>query len=83
MTPQGSKAPIDCEPVSNGNILLLQPARMGGALLAVTLSDKTLEHARAQGAPLRLNHWATCPDKQEWREKTDAKQEASGAAASD
>lgn len=73
LTPTGAKAPIDREPAETGNVLLLAPTGFGQPL-AVTLSQDGLEHARAQAVPLRLSHWATCPDKQEWRERTDAKE---------
>lgn len=74
-TPAGAQAIVDVEPVANGNVLLLRESRFG--VIAVTLSKGALERARVVGAPLRLSHWASCPDKAEWR----AKQEAKRAAA--
>lgn len=72
LTPAGARAPIDAEPdVEKGNVLLLAPSGFAG-LLSVVLSKGSLVAARGGGVALRLNHWATCPDKAEWREKTDA-----------
>jgi hypothetical protein len=75
LTPNGKKAPIDREATPAGNVLVLQPAVLGGKYLAVTLSADVLDDARTRGG-LRLNHWATCPDKAEWRAKQQAKDHA-------
>lgn len=72
LTPAGKRAPIDYEPVANGNVLLLRPLALRGALLAVVLSGEALEAARPS-ACLFLNHWATCVDKEEWRQRQAAK----------
>lgn len=83
MTPSGASAPIDLYPVrEGGNVLLLAPTGGGGGegvLVAVVLSKGALDAAREKRVPLRLNHWATCPDRQEWRERTDAKREAASS----
>jgi hypothetical protein len=68
LTPKGEKAPIDVDPVENGNTLVLQPSALPGAYLSVVLSGKTLELAADRGR-LWVNHWATCPDREEWRRK--------------
>ena len=69
-TPNGTRAPIDYEPDGEkGNVLLLKPNVLRGELLAVTLSGELLERARQQSRHLFLNHWATCPDKEEWRQR--------------
>lgn len=71
LSPAGKASPIDRDPDSEkGNVLILSPSGFG--LLAVTLSDKALDQARRAHVPLRLSHWATCADRQEWRERTDA-----------
>lgn len=69
MTPAGKAAPIDRLAVESGNVLLLQPTGLG-KLLAITLTGAALEEARKQHVPLRLNHWATCPDREQWKEGT-------------
>jgi hypothetical protein len=71
ITPTGAKAPIDGAVDETGNVLVLTPTGIG--LLSVVLSGEALELARRNGVRLRLSHWASCPDRQEWREKTDAK----------
>lgn len=85
LTPDGKKNPIDYNSVgAAGNVLLLSPSKLGGQLLAVTLSGDALELARRQDPPyLFVSHWATCPQRAEWREKTDARKEAESAVASD
>lgn len=70
-TPAGAQAIVNVAPVENGNVLLLAPTGFG--LLAITLSKDALERAQQLGVPLRLSHWADCPDKVEWRERQAAK----------
>lgn len=82
LTPNGKRAPIDYEPAENGNVLLLKPNVLQGALLAVVLTGDALGAARPS-AHLFLNHWATCPDKAEWRERQAAKQKRKGEADGD
>lgn len=74
LTPAGARAPIDLEPVEGGTVLLLAPTGFGGPL-SVVLSKNALEVARGNRLPLRMSHWASCPDREAWREKTDAKAE--------
>lgn len=82
ITPSGKRAPIDYEPQpERGNVLLLKPSTLqsgGDVLLAVTLSGDALELGR-RGGHLFLNHWATCPDKAEWRAKQEAKRASKAA----
>lgn len=79
VTPAGARAPIDAEPDrERGNVLLLRSDVIDGGVLSVVLSGLALSHARPSGK-LRLNHWATCPDREEWRRKVEAER----AAASD
>lgn len=79
MTPTGAKAPIDVHPDPKANVLLIQHSDYG--LLAITLSGDALDRARAGSAPLRTNHWMTCPDREDWRAKQDAKKAARGERA--
>jgi hypothetical protein len=87
LTPKGERTPIDYEPNrEKGNTLLLAPAALNGregdarVLLAVVLSGEALEFARERSGHLFLNHWASCRDRQQWRERTDEKREGSDAA---
>lgn len=79
LTPTGKRSPVD-EPLDGekGNVLLTRPAWLGQPL-ATTLAGATLELARQRGVPLHLNHWATCPDKAEWRERQAAKRARAAA----
>lgn len=79
LTPSGAKSPIDPEPAENGNVLVQAPSGLGN-LLAISLSGDALELARRGGVVLRLSHWATCPDKAEWREREAAKRRTREAA---
>lgn len=75
LTPKGERTPIDpAVNMDKGNTLVLAPKNLH-AYLAVVLSGKMLAQAKSAGVDLRVNHWATCPDRQEWRERTDAKRE--------
>lgn len=65
ITPAGKRAPIDRDPVVDGNVLVLQPKGLG-ATLAITLSQEALTAAQDARVPLRLNHFATCPDSASW-----------------
>jgi hypothetical protein len=66
VTPAGKRAPITASPAGNGNVLILQPRDLGEKL-AVTLSGDSLELARKHDLPLHLNHFADCPDKDQFQ----------------
>jgi hypothetical protein len=66
ISPSGARSPIDYAPSEKGNVLLLQPTGLG-ELLAVVLSGQALERARARGMDLRLSHFASCPNADEFR----------------
>ncbi len=71
ITPTGAKAPIDRDPVEeDGNVLLLFPTGLPDPL-AVTLSGYALETARKSPVKLRLNHFATCPDRDQFKQEKD------------
>jgi uncharacterized protein involved in high-affinity Fe2+ transport len=58
----GKRAPIDREPTEGGNIEIDQAAGRYRVLLE-------LERPQAQerGAPLHMNHFATCPQARNWK----------------
>lgn len=55
----GKPAPIDVNPADDGNVLIDPDA---GTYRVLAGDD--LDHARSEGAPLRKNHFATCPGRQ-------------------
>lgn len=79
LTPGGKRSPIDLPVVEKGNVMLTRPAWLGQPL-ATTLSGAALELARQRGVPLHLNHYATCPEREEWRQRADAKRKAADGA---
>lgn len=67
-TNTGKASPLDREPTPDGNVALMTTE--GGTaddVFAVTLSGYALERARHLGVPLRLSHFATCPNRQRHR----------------
>jgi hypothetical protein len=65
VTPTGARAPIERDPDPDGNVLILDVSHLG--LMAVTLSKEGLQLARDHGLPLRLNHFASCEFKEQFR----------------
>ncbi|WP_156960500.1 hypothetical protein [Amycolatopsis taiwanensis] len=55
----GTSMPIDYSPSPKGNVLLQMDR---GQLVAAVLTARQLAGARANGAQLRTEHHATCPD---------------------
>lgn len=78
ITPKGKRTPLDPDPRDDGNIVIADTHELAAALgtvygRAVTLGGDRLQRARAApGRDLYVSHWATCPDRQQWRERTDA-----------
>lgn len=66
ISPSGARSPIDYAPSEKGNVLLLSPTDLG-QVLAVVLTKDGLDLARERGIPLRLNHFASCPNAEEFR----------------
>lgn len=66
LSPGGAKSPIDYEPSKDGNVLLLSPSGFG-EVLAVVLTKDGLERARSRMMPLRLNHFVTCPHREQFK----------------
>jgi hypothetical protein len=60
-TPAGARAPIVRDPAEDGNVLLLRHSVLG--ILAIQLTKDLLDQARKQGVDLRLNHFASCPNR--------------------
>lgn len=56
-------APITALPKENGNLLLWRDATDGEPRYAVVGNVRTVEYLRALGVPLRLNHFADCPER--------------------
>lgn len=59
----GKVSPITVEPKDNGNVLL---HRRAGEITAWVLGGDTLEKARENGVELRLNHFADCPQREQF-----------------
>jgi hypothetical protein len=66
VTPKGAHAPICAEATDDGNVLLLRSDALR-VVLAITLTGDLLELARARSVPLRLNHFADCPDRKDFK----------------
>ena len=66
ISPAGARSPIDYAPSDDGNVLLLSPSDLG-QVLAVTLSKGGLDLARERGVQLRLNHFASCPERERFK----------------
>lgn len=76
LTPKGERTPVDAAVnMEKGNTLVLAPKNLR-TYLAVVLSGKMLDRARSAGVDLRVNHWSTCPDRDEWRERQQARADA-------
>jgi hypothetical protein len=58
----GRRAPLDAEPTPDGRVLL-EP---DGIHARVVSAQRAME-ARAAGEQTYTSHFATCPDKREWR----------------
>lgn len=57
-------APITREPSEDGNCLIF---KAGEEIRYAVLTGDVLEWAREQGIPLRLNHFADCPERDRFR----------------
>lgn len=58
ITKDGKRAPITRMPTADGNVLIW-PSQ--GTVQARVFAGFALEELRAEGVPLRLNHFADCP----------------------
>lgn len=59
ITSSGSRAPLCAKPSDDGNVLVW---RIRGEVRCATASGSTLDWLREAGVPLRLNHFANCPE---------------------
>lgn len=63
------QAPVTVEPKDDGNVLLFRSAELDDETRRPRVECRTIadEHAlmflRSEGVPLRLNHFADCPDR--------------------
>ena len=63
MVGTGRPNPLDPEPIVQGNVQIAEDGR------GVPLSKSDAAAARARGDTLYLSHFATCPDRQQWRDR--------------
>jgi hypothetical protein len=63
LTAEGKAAPICKEPSDDGNVLLFR-SREDRSLQCRSFGGDTLVRLRDAGVPLRLNHFANCPDRE-------------------
>lgn len=61
MAASGRPNPLDPEPSERGNIVILEDGR------GLVVIGARLEERRAQGVPLYLSHFVTCPDRERHR----------------
>lgn len=66
ITPAGARSPIDYSPSGQGNVALALVDGLGSPL-AVTMSKGGLELARERGVQLRVSHFVTCPNREEFK----------------
>lgn len=68
-TNSGKSNPLDVEPSPDGNVAIVTTAGVAAEPVefAVTLSGAALVEARTLGVDLRTSHFATCPDRDEWK----------------
>lgn len=68
-TAQGKVAPIEAEPSPTGNVLLQKHA--DGTIAAITFGNETAAALRERHVELRLNHFASCPQRERFgRDRT-------------
>lgn len=61
MTGTGKANPLDPAPADNGNVRILEDGR------GEALSQRDAVAAQAAGVELYLSHFATCPQRERWR----------------
>lgn len=68
LSPGGKACPLVPDPSEDGNVLVLAPTGLSKPL-AVVLSGELLQEARDAGVKLRLNHFANCPKREQFRKQ--------------
>ena len=63
ITLDAKRAPIRKDPRPDGNVLIFRDPRLG-TLQARTFAGFVLDELRDQGVPMRLNHFADCPERE-------------------
>jgi hypothetical protein len=71
LTNRGNVAPIEVEPSAVGNVLLHRRS-IAGKLTpsAWVLGPEMADYARENDVELRLNHFATCPERDRFKRST-------------
>lgn len=67
-TRSGAKAPVVLEPSDIGNVLLFRTP--SGDTECRTFSGAVLEKLREEGVPLRVNHFANCPERERFERRS-------------
>lgn len=65
LTPTGSAAPVTMEPRDHGNVLLFRG--LEGEMRCAQLDPGIAATLKSQGVPLRLNHFADCPERDRFK----------------
>jgi hypothetical protein len=66
ITKDGKRAPITREQSPNGNVLVFRTVTPG-PVQARTFAGMVLMELQAEGVPLRLNHFADCPNAEDFQ----------------
>jgi hypothetical protein len=66
ITKDGKRAPITREPKPDGNVLVFRTVTPG-PVQARVFAGLALDELREQGVPLRLNHFADCPNREDFQ----------------
>lgn len=69
ITEKGKPAPINRAPSSDGNVLVFRVADApeGQQVRCVTASAHVLPWLQEKGVPLRMSHFAYCPERDRFR----------------
>lgn len=66
LTIKGKVAPIELAPDEQGRGNVWLGRRADGTVICATLSGLLVEEAKLVGIPLRLNHFAYCPERESY-----------------
>jgi hypothetical protein len=78
LTRKGVVAPIELEPDPRGNVLLFRKSAPGypDATQCRTFAGFALDELVSQGVPLRLNHFAYCPERERFKRRSGGDEQA-------